>query len=269
MWFVEMAAQSFIQNAKPEESPAAPAIVQQRTEGAPPTIFHITHWKAGSQWLHKILKDCVPDLLVAPEVYEAQFKARAIQPGKVYATVYVTKQEFDSVQLPMNWHRFVIIRDLRDTLISGYFSIKVSHRLIAPQLEYWRTRLQQMSVPEGLIYLMNEWLPMSADIQRSWLQAGEQLFRYEDLLEHDLDILEFGASSKCKLPVTQERFHAVVLKNRSERLTRGRERGQENVQSHERKGVAGDWRSYFDDQVTEAFKEAIWRSVDRDKLRAE
>jgi hypothetical protein len=45
-----------------------------------------------------------------------------------------------------------------------------------------------------------------------------------------------------------------VSKNRFERLTHGRERGQENVKSHERKGIAGDWRNYFDDQVKDVFK---------------
>jgi hypothetical protein len=220
-----------------------------------PTIFHVTHWKAGSQWIKKILKDCVPDQLVEPEVREVQFKIKPIQAGMVYPTVYVTRQQFDSVRLPPNWRRFVVIRDLRDTLISGYFSLKVSHPLIAPRLEYWRSMLQQMDVSEGLIYLMDEWLPPSADIQLSWVEAGERLIRYEDLLEHDLEVLEPVLIDECALPVTRDQLRKAVLKNRFERLTRGRERGRENIQAHERKGVAGDWRNYFDDRVKEAFKE--------------
>src|SRR5438132_1635162 len=92
-----------------------------------PTIFHITHWKAGSQWVHKILNSCALSRIVRPQVNELQFLNEPLQAGKIYPTVYVTKQQFDSVKLPADWRRFVIIRDLRDTLISGYFSIKVSH----------------------------------------------------------------------------------------------------------------------------------------------
>ena len=46
----------------------------------------------------------------------------------------------------------------------------------------------------------------------------------------------------------------MVLANRFERLTGGRKRGQEDLAAHERKGVAGDWRNYFSERVTLAFK---------------
>ncbi len=234
---------------------AAPSPVLQNTnEDVAPTIFHVTHWKAGSQWIYKILRDSVPDLLVPAEVHETQFKTKPIQIGKVYPTVYITKQEYTKVQLPPNSRRFVVIRDLRDTLISGYFSIKVSHPLIASRLEYWRKLLHEMSVSDGLVYLMEEWLPGSASIQKSWLEADERLIRYEDLLERDIEILEPVLLEECALPISRQKLHDAVAKNRFERLTRGRERGQENVKSHERKGIAGDWQNYFDDQVKDAFK---------------
>ena len=47
----------------------------------------------------------------------------------MYPTVYATQEEFDSVRLPPAWTRFVVIRDLRDTLVSGYFSLRHSHPL--------------------------------------------------------------------------------------------------------------------------------------------
>ncbi|MGB9871743.1 MAG: Wzt carbohydrate-binding domain-containing protein [Anaerolineae bacterium] len=219
-----------------------------------PTIFHITHWKAGSQWIHKILAQCVPDKIVPPQLDETQFLHWPLQPGKVYPTVYVTKQQFDSVRLPSNFRRFVIIRDLRDTLVSAYFSIKVSHPVLEPRLANWRAVLHSLSLEDGMIYLMDEWLPGCARIQVSWLEAGERLIRYEDLLEHDLEILEPLLLEQCQLPVSRERFREVVLANRFERLTGGRPRGQEDISAHERKGIAGDWRNYFTDRVKQAFK---------------
>ena len=52
-----------------------------------------------------------------------------------------------------------------------------------------------------------------------------------------------------------EQVREAVLACRFEHLTGGRRRGQEDVRSHERKGVAGDWRRHFTDRVTRAFKE--------------
>lgn len=220
-----------------------------------PTIFHITHWKAGSQWIHKILVDCVPERIIPPQLREAQFLDGPLQPQKVYPTVYVTKQQFDSVRLPSNWRRFVIIRDLRDTLVSAYFSLKVSHAILDYRIARWRSVLQSLSMEDGLIYLIDEYLPRCASIQVSWLQAGERLLRYEDLLENDLDILEQVLLDECELPVSRERFREVVRANRFEQLTKGRLRGQEDRIVHERKGIAGDWRNYFSDRVTRAFNE--------------
>jgi sulfotransferase family protein len=225
-------------------------------EASTPTIFHITHWKAGSQWIHRILLNCIPESkIVRPEVDEVQFLQRSLEDGKVYPTVYVTQEQFYSVRLPTVWKRFVVIRDLRDTLVSGYFSIRYSHKTIIPRLTEWREALHEMDEAEGLIFLMDEWLPASAKIQKSWQRSNEPIYRYEDLLGNDLDILETILLKKCQLPLEPTRFRQIVLDCRFEQMSGGRKRGEENVMAHERKGVAGDWRNHFDQQVTQAFKE--------------
>jgi hypothetical protein len=219
-----------------------------------PTIFHITHWKAGSQWIYKILRDCAPRLIVEPKVGETQFLKRPMQVGKIYPTLYITKQQFDSVHLPSDWRRFVIIRDLRDTLISAYFSIKKSHPILSSYNTIWRQKLNSLSLEEGLIYLIDTWLPGCERIQQTWLEANESIIRYEDLLEQDVAILERVLLDECQLPVDRTRFRKIVLANRFERLTKGRLRGQEDIAVHERKGIAGDWQNYFTYQVKSAFK---------------
>ena len=47
----------------------------------------------------------------------------------------------------------------------------------------------------------------------------------------------------------------IVWRNRFEAKTRGRNRGDEDVQNHYRKGKAGDWVSHFDDEHKTLFKE--------------
>src|SRR4051794_4521850 len=84
----------------------------------PPTVLHVTHYKAGSQWILQTLKGPAPPRFVSPELGSTHFLGKPVLPGKLYPTLYVTKEEFDSVELPKRWRRFVVIRDLRDTLIS-------------------------------------------------------------------------------------------------------------------------------------------------------
>jgi len=219
-----------------------------------PTIFHITHWKSGSQWIHRILQTGVPrDLIVAPEVEAPQILKRPIEAGKVYPTAYLTREEFESVTLPDPWRAFVVIRDLRDVLISLYFSMKFSHPEIDGRLAGPRESLQRLSVEDGLLYLMETWLPMSADIQRSWIGTSLPLLRYEDLLNHDVAMLERVLVDHCRLSIGRQRLREIILNHRFERLTGGRPRGREDVMSHERKGVAGDWIPYFTPRIARAF----------------
>jgi hypothetical protein len=218
-----------------------------------PTIFHVTHWKAGSQWIHKILNRCAGERIVLAENGAAQLLRRPLLAGRIYPTCYVTREQFDSVPLPESWRRFVVIRDLRDTLVSGYFSLRFSH-VDNPWHPEPRTLLAGFDLEDGLLWLLDNWLPDSAAIQHSWLESGEDLIRYEDLLERDVEILVPLLTRRCPLGLPRSQVRESVLANRFARLTEGRTRGEEDVTSHERKGLAGDWRNYFTDRVTRDFK---------------
>lgn len=220
-----------------------------------PTVFHITHWKAGSQWLHRILRDIDLARIVSPEVFEKQFLDRPIVAGSIYPTVYVTREQFHSVELPQNYRKFVIIRDLRDTLVSGYFSIRYSHAVIDKSLADWRQRLEASSVEDGLVILMNEWLPLSAKVQESWVNSGEEFIRYEDLLKNDSAILEDVLINQCKIPMSPTRLQEIIKANRFESISGGRAPGQEDRLAHERKGIEGDWKNYFTPMVNRVFNE--------------
>jgi SAM-dependent methyltransferase/tetratricopeptide (TPR) repeat protein len=227
--------------------------VNDGNEQTCPTIFHITHWKAGSQWVYKILRECTPDLIVAPQVNEKQFLNEKLLPGKIYPTVYVTKEQFDCVELPEDWRRFIVFRDLRDTLISGYFSMKISHPVVTQRITYRRQKLQDLNQEDGLIFLMDEFLIGSAIIQQSWLDAEESFLRYEDMIARDLEILPPVLLDQCQLPVSRERLEEVIIANRFDKLSGGRAPGQEDVTSHARKGIAGDWKNYFTPRVERIF----------------
>lgn len=218
-----------------------------------PTVIHVTHWKAGSQWIRRVLTWAADNRVVEPEVDSRQFLDQPICAGKVYPCVYVTKQLYDGVKLPRGTKRFVVIRDLRDTLVSGYFSFKLSHPNISEASGYFQSVLNREPFEAGMTLLMHEWLNHCAEIQRSWHEAGEPLTRYEDLLYDDVAIFHRDLIERCGLPCSETRFRDAVMSHRFEAIS-GRPRGQEDPANHFRKGVAGDWRNHFTDRLKDEFK---------------
>jgi hypothetical protein len=220
-----------------------------------PTVFHVTHWKAGSIWLRNIFLGLSPERLVPLQIDNAQFLRSPLVDGGIYSPLYVTKDEFQSVFLPANYRIFVVIRDLRDTLVSGYFSMLYSHPVVDARIVRWRRMLQSMPIEDGLLMLLDEWLPLSARIQESWIDTDVQIVRYEELLENDVAILEDLLIGEWRVPLSTENLRAIVLRERFDNVTRGRMRGNEDIFAHERKGIAGDWQNHFTPVVTEKMLE--------------
>jgi lipopolysaccharide transport system ATP-binding protein len=132
--------------------------------------------------------------------------------------------------------------------------MKISHRILVPGQDQRRALLNSLSIEEGLLHALDVGLPGSARIQQSWLEAGEELLHYEDLLLRDEEILVPLLTRKCSLGVSAETVRKAIASCRFEKLTGGRSRGEEDVTSHERKGVAGDWRNHFTERVKREFK---------------
>ncbi len=223
------------------------------TATAPLSVFHITHHKAGSQWVNRILHALVPERVIEPQVFNGHFLSKPIEPGKVYPTLYLTREQFESVRIPEPHYRFVVIRDLRDTLVSLYFSRRNSHQIMHEGMKAQRRVLSEVSTEEGLLYLMQEELGRVAQVQWSWVAAGDELIRYEQLLERDEEILARVLLHRCRLGIDPLLFREVVKANRFE-ASSGRKRGEEDSQAHERKGVAGDWHNHFTGRVIDDFK---------------
>ncbi|MFZ5855771.1 MAG: sulfotransferase domain-containing protein [Chloroflexota bacterium] len=226
-----------------------------------PTIFNITHIKSGSQWVRAVLTECAPKRIVIPKVGITQFYEDPLLTGAVYPALYIPYADFEKVltQSPARQHphiEFVVIRDLRDTLVSLYFSVKVSHPLIAKQLVDERNALNGMTLEEGLSLLIQTRMDAVADIQRSWLpvckDGGALLVRYEDLLADEQAVFA-KIVSHCQFNIPPQQLRDIVARNSFENQT-GRHKGEEDTSSHYRKGIVGDWRNVFSPKVVSEFK---------------
>jgi lipopolysaccharide transport system ATP-binding protein len=224
------------------------------TNQTSPTLLHVTHWKAGSQWVYAVLRALFPDRIVPPLVGDYQVRHWPIQPGRVYPTVYSTREELERHSMPPDTLRFVVLRDLRDTLISWYFSFKQSHAVMTARMAKYRDLLGRMSVEDGLLAMIEYQLEPAAEIQLSWADGPDPIIKYEALLDDDYGVLKRLLVDQLALRVSDDALRRAVDACRFEKLSGGRIAGTADPNSHYRKGVAGDWRNYFTPRVTEAFK---------------
>lgn len=149
---------------------------------------------------------------------------------------------------------FHLIRDPRDALVSQYFSWKNSHKNNNQNILDTREKLLDMSTEDGLI-LMLDYLVMIKSVN-NW-----ELGKYPNVLEvkyEDLVNSEYAEFSKIinhlEIPIRNSELQKIVEHNSFEKKTK-RSPGEEDKKSHLRKGVAGDWRNYFTDQIKNIFKE--------------
>lgn len=192
-----------------------------------------------------------------------------------------------------NFLGFHVIRDPRDIIVSGYFSHLYSHPTDHwPALLEHRHKLKKVSKEEGLILEMKFIRNKFEDLynwdysQKNVLELKmEEMIRspYKSILEAMtfLDLVDDSPRMKyriknllitimnrihaksngwilyrikrTKIPV--ERLLMNVYQNRFSKLSEGREKGQEDVKSHYRKGVAGDWINHFNQEHIQFFKD--------------
>jgi len=189
---------------------------------------------------------------------------------------------------------FNLIRDPRDIIVSGYFHHRSTHSIHEwVELADHRKRLKSVSVDEGLMLEM-DFLVGVLERMEIWDYNLENVktYKMEDIVDNPyesiLDIfrnLDLVDDSPCdsikrfpgnfaacvnglidKNPFGKHMFRIrnkripiemllkVIYDNRFSQHSGGRARGEENSDSHFRKGICGDWINHFTPRHKDAFK---------------
>jgi Sulfotransferase domain len=220
-----------------------------------PPLFHITQFKAGSQWIHQILARCCQPKKVWPSFQGTGPICR----NNVYAVACLTKEEYKD-HATSDSKYFVVLRDPRDILVSGYYSLKFSH-FPEPGISELRQELESINVEDGMLRTMDSLVEPCVKIALSWANSGSEWIRYEELLNRDLELLTKALLVDCGLPIKKNVLSEAVLACRFERISGGRKPGQEDVYSHFRKGIAGDWRNRFTPRIKAIFKDRFGEAL--------
>lgn len=219
-------------------------------------IYHCCTQKTASQWLLAVFSDPAvyqhTGLKVHPYARLGLRFARidAPLPARTIGThLYVDFATYENIPKPESYRTFFMLRDPRDVLVSWYFSARHSHVAVDP-IPRLRLELAALSFDDGIKHLVETlegWGSFAA--QLSWVEAARQhadirIFRYEDLARgHKKFLKELFGHLDIALP--RGEFSALARRHAFAGHAAGRRRGDEDISSHYRKGVSGDWRNHF------------------------
>ncbi len=187
-----------------------------------------------------------------------------IPKGTIATTLYIGYHAYVTIPKPRHYRAFFVMRDPRDIVVSWYFSARYSHQP-SGILATYRQVLSRLPIEKGLMFAIDTLLETGEfALIRSWGRWGPadpsvRILRYEDLA---CDLAGFVRELLGMLEVYDEEVANAVAKRHSfARYAKGRKQGSEDIMSHYRKGVAGDWKQYFTPAV-----EAYFRSATGDLL---
>lgn len=218
-----------------------------------PTLIHFTHAKAGSTWIDGILRQIFGSRVCGRSWGVPEFH-RSV--GSIFPSVFMRRDEALAIPAVQAAQRFFVLRDLRDTLISRYFSIRESHKPDpAGKIERDRRVLRSMNLEDGMLHCMEELgMQQTAAIQESWLGSSEIVLRYEDLIARDVPLFSELFVDRLGLQLDPGKLEAAVTSQRFETVYQ-RKLGEEDMSSHGRKGTPGDWRNHFTPRIGARFAE--------------
>jgi hypothetical protein len=265
-----------------------PYVVQHRSRAQ--SVYHCCMPKTASQWIRAILSDprvFVYSGLRPVNVYE-RYESSAVDPdprerleripeadlhqllptSTVVTPLYVDYQTFQTIPRPDRYKAFFVMRDPRDILVSWYFSMKQSHPLLGG-IPWYRESVRERSGRDGLAFAIDALarLGVFAALD-SWQQAARDdpnvsTFRFEDLAGPFAETVFRCLFVLCDIRLPSDVVPRLIDDYRFDRLSAGRRPGEEDVTSHYRKGIAGDWQNHFDGSLERAMRDTTGDLVTR------
>ncbi len=83
--------------------------------------------KAGSTWLYNIFRSAFGSRPGRKRVGGKKTENYHFEPGKIYPAMFLSFQDFSALKGSDSGPCFFVVRDIRDTLVSLYFSMRYSH----------------------------------------------------------------------------------------------------------------------------------------------
>lgn len=222
--------------------------------------------KVGSTWLNQLLTDCC-----GYKPYSVPQKVIDRYPQALQVDLDLC-DILQDIQLPMGWYIFkthsfpppeklaagihssikfvTMVRDPRDILISS--SSYLAN--LPEELGGWGEKFRNLGKRERIIHLIENAAFLRTRL-RDWYRCQYAYkIHYELLLSNPVSELQ-GLLAFLGIEVSGVTVRLLNKINSFESQS-GRKKGKEDEKAFLRKGIAGDWRNYFDDEVKRTFKQS-------------
>jgi hypothetical protein len=237
-------------------------------------VYHCTVYRTGSQWIRGILSDwrVIRYGGLLPEFHPQRIYGTAerpdltlsrpfpfaepFAPGQV-VTLYASYDNYLRLSKPASYRTFFVFRDPRDIIVSHYFSALRGARLVRSDPH----SRELASAEDGISLVIDELEHMGLfSSLESWTAVSAvdehvRLVRFEDLIGPEGFDAFWDLMAHCDIAIPGAVLCRVLQDHSFSSLSGGRQPGEEDISSHYRKGVAGDWRNHFTDQHLEKFVE--------------
>jgi len=228
-------------------------------------IYYCCTQRTGSQWFRAVFNDGAfyryTGLLIQPYRHIGLRYASFDEPfpPRTLAThLYISYPTYLSIPKPSSYKTFFVMRDPRDAIVSWYFAARYSHALVAV-IPAMRRDLEQLDEAQGLLYIIDKLGEFgSYEAQRSWMNprvedSGIRVFRYEDLAADNRSFLT-DLFDYLDIGMPPREVSALCERRGFSKRAGGRSQGQEDIFSHRRKGVSGDWKLHFSQVTLDHFR---------------
>lgn len=240
----------------------------------PINLYHVCVAKTASQWFRELFRRLQPYTGKREYHYEWQgygrwddrdFMSRdvgkTIFPDNVVCTpLYMGFDCYHKIPKPTTYKAFCVWRDPRDIVVSFYFSTRFSHGQIGLH-PVWRKQLSSLNEEQGILWSIDKLKELRM------LEANDsfkgchhkdpccKLYRFRDVfggqqVEHITSLMKW-----LEIPVPEVDLVKLLNSISFEKRT-GRQKGEEDVKKHLRKGIVGDWKNHFTPRIQERFYEA-------------
>lgn len=238
-------------------------------------VYHICAHKTGSQWVRKILEDkrtyCysglrpyhyhsfLPGHSDSRTYYETSF-VEPFPEKTIVTPIYTSYDNYKTMPRHESARALFVMRDPRDIVTSWYHSMMYSHALVGKTAER-REYLNSVSLEEGLAWAIDTLADSGLfDAIGSWNRASPEdktiiVLRYEDLIGPRQHELFRQVIDHCDIGMPDNVLADLLREYSFEALSGGRKAGEENIKSHFRKGIVGDWKNFLPDWALKQFGE--------------
>jgi len=150
------------------------------------------------------------------------------------------------------------VRDPKDALVSQFYSWKYSHKNNNAEIRHYRKLFSTMSPVEGMNLLLTDNKLKFLNQLNCWIgelsAGGHILFRYEDLKSDFFKTMR-TVLSELGLFLDEETLSQIKQDTAFSRKAK-RKPGTEDRHSHYRKGIVGDHRNYFNQELTQLYEDS-------------